>query len=75
MPLQMMEHNSHDQDQEVLASHELANELRELYELSAINAEKVSVYTIANLSGLLKEYVDSVESLVDVIKDGRENIS
>ena len=38
-------------------------------------AEKVSADTIANLGGLLKEYVDSVESLVDVIKDGRENIS
>jgi hypothetical protein len=75
MPLQIMEHNSHDQDQEVLASHELANELRELYDLPAIKAEKVIVHTITNLGGLLKEYVDSVESLVDVIKDGRENIS
>ncbi len=75
MPLQMMEHNSHDQDQQVLTSHKLANELRELYDLPANKAEKVLVNTIANLSGLLKEYVDSVESLVDVIKDGRENIS
>ncbi len=74
MPLQMMEHNSHDQDQEVLASHELANELRELYDLPPLNDE-ISTDIIANLGGLLKEYVDSVESLVDVIKDGRENIS
>ena len=73
MPLQLMENDGYDD--ELLASHELANELRESYELSAINAEKVSVYTIANLGGLLKEYADSVESLVDVIKDGRENIS
>ena len=35
----------------------------------------ISTDIITNLSGLLKEYVDSVESLVDVIKDGRENIS
>jgi hypothetical protein len=74
MPLQMMQHNSHDQDQEVLASHELANELRELYDLPPLN-DGISTVNIANLSGLLKEYVDSVESLVDVIKDGRENIS
>jgi hypothetical protein len=74
MPLQMMEHNSHDQDQEVLASHELANELRELYDLPPLN-DGISTVIIANLGGLLKEYVDSVESLVDVIKDGRENIS
>ena len=40
-----------------------------------INQKKYLVHTIANLGGLLKEYVDSVESLVDVIKDGRENIS
>ena len=73
MPLQLMENDGYDD--ELLASHELANELRELYELSASNVEKVSVYTIANLGGLLKEYADSVESLVDVIKDGRENIS
>ena len=72
MPLQMMEHNRHDQ--EVLASHELANELRELYELPPLNGE-ISTDIIANLGGLLKEYVSSVESLVDVIKDSRENIS
>lgn len=74
MPLQMMEHNSHDQDQQVLTSRKLANELRELYDLPPLNDE-ISTDIIANLSGLLKEYVDSVESLVDVIKDGRENIS
>jgi hypothetical protein len=74
MPLQMMEHNSHDQDQEVLTSHELANELRELYDLPPLN-DGISTDIITNLGGLLKEYVDSVESLVDVIKDGRENIS
>jgi len=73
MPLQMMEHNSHDQDQQVLTSHKLANELRELYDLPPLNDE-ISTDIIANLGGLLKEYVDSVESLVDVIKDGRENI-
>jgi hypothetical protein len=72
MPLQMMEHNSHDQ--EVLTSHELANELRELYDLPPLNGE-ISPNIITNLGGLLKEYADSVENLVDVIKDGRENIS
>jgi hypothetical protein len=72
MPLQMMEHNSHDQ--EVLSSHEIAKELRELYELPPLNVE-ISTDIITNLGGLLKEYVSSVESLVDVIKDSRENIS
>jgi hypothetical protein len=73
MPLQMMENDGYDD--KLLTSHELANELREIYELPAINGEKVSAHTIANLGGLLKEYVSSVESLVDVIKDSRENIS
>jgi hypothetical protein len=72
MPLQMMEHDGYDD--ELLSSHELANGLRELYELSAINKEKVSADTITNLGGLLKEYVDSEESPVDVIKDIRENL-
>jgi hypothetical protein len=72
MPLQLMENDGYDD--ELLASHELANELRELYDLPPLNDE-ISTDIIANLGGLLKEYVDSVESLVDVIKDGRENIS
>ena len=73
MPLQMMECDGYND--ELLASHELANELRELYDLPSINkAEKVSVDTIANLDGLLKEYASSEESPVDVIKDSRENI-
>ena len=67
MPLQMMEHNSHNQDQKVLTSHGLANELRELYDLPPLNGE-ISTDIIINLGGLLKEYVDSVESLVDVSK-------
>jgi hypothetical protein len=75
MPLQLMENDGYDDGDELLTSHKLANELRELYDLPAIKAEKVIVHTITNLGGLLKEYVDSVESLVDVIKDGRENIS
>jgi hypothetical protein len=74
MPLQLMENDGYDDGDELLASHELANELRELYDLPPLNDE-ISTDIIANLSGLLKEYVDSVESLVDVIKDGRENIS
>jgi hypothetical protein len=72
MPLQLMENDGYND--ELLASHKLANELRELYDLPPLNDE-ISIDIIANLGGLLKEYVDSVESLVDVIKDGRENIS
>ena len=60
--------------EELLISHKLANELRELYDLSPLN-DGISTDIIANLGGLLKEYVNSVESLVDVIKDSRENIS
>jgi hypothetical protein len=75
MPLQMMENDGYDDGDELLTSHKLANELRELYDLPANETEKVLVHTITNLGGLLKEYVDSVESMVDVIKDGRENIS
>ncbi len=71
MSLQMMEHNCHDN--EVLTSHELANELRELYDLNPINGE-VSVDIITNLNGLLKEYDDSEESSVDVIKNNRKNL-
>jgi hypothetical protein len=71
MPLQVMEHNSHDK--EVLTSHELANELRELYDLPPVIGE-ISMDIITNLDGLLKEYVDSEESPVDVIKDHRENL-
>ena len=72
MPLQLMENDGYND--ELLASHELANELRELYDLPPLNGE-ISPNIITNLNGLLKEYADSVESLVDVIKDGRENIS
>jgi hypothetical protein len=72
MPLQLMENDGYND--ELLASHKLANELRELYDLPPLN-DGISTDIIANLGGLLKEYVDSVESLVDVIKDGRENIS
>jgi hypothetical protein len=74
MPLQLMENDGYEDGDELLTSHKLANELRELYDLPPLNDE-ISTDIIANLSGLLKEYVDSVESLVDVIKDGRENIS
>jgi hypothetical protein len=74
MPLQIMEHDRHEKE-ELLVSHELANELRELYDLSPINGEDVSINIITNLNGLLKEYVDSEESPVNVIKDSRENIS
>ena len=73
MPLQLMENDGYDD--ELLTSHKLANELRELYDLPANKTEKVSTDIIANLGGILKEYASSEESLVDVIKDGRENIS
>lgn len=71
MPLQMMKNDGHDD--ELLTSHELANELRELYDLPPIIGE-ISTDIITNLNGLLKEYVDSEESPVDVIKDSRENL-
>jgi hypothetical protein len=68
-----------------LVSHQLANELRELYDLPIIDIEKdtkkeMGVFSnelIANLSGLLKDYdtTDLEENSVDVIKARRENIS
>ena len=36
MPLQMMENDGYDDGDELLTSHKLANELRELYDLPAI---------------------------------------
>jgi hypothetical protein len=66
-------------DDNILTSHQLANEIRELYDLSPIMAEeKISSNIITNLNGFLKEYaitVDYEEAHLDVIKYNREDLS
>jgi len=87
---QMMEQmNYNNTDNDILFSHHLASELRELYDLPIINKQdrqeersgellllSSSGDIITNLNGLFKEYAaDFEENSVDVIKDCRENIS
>jgi hypothetical protein len=79
VPLQVLNNNGYDN---ALASHQLANELRELYDLSPITTtteEKISYDIITNLNGLLKEYAatDLEENPIDDIKNCccRENLS
>jgi hypothetical protein len=64
-------------DDSILVSHELANELRELYDLPSLAAaeEQMSaVDIITNLSGFLKEYAtdDLDKSSIEMIKFNRE---
>jgi hypothetical protein len=81
MPLQqMIEQNSYDANNgDLTTSHELANELRELYDLPLISKEKdedlMSSHIIINLNGFLKDYADSEENPIDAIKFIRESIS
>ena len=91
MPVQVLKQNSVDNsivenEGDVLhTSHQLANELRELYDLPPITLEKdkeidkevFSNDIIVNLNGLLKDYdtTDYEDNLVDVIETSRENIS
>ena len=86
MAQQILEHNSYNENE--LASHQMAKELRELYDLPPVNiqkqqedgkeqlqAQQLSSDIITNLNGLLKDYADSEENPVDAIKFIRENIS
>jgi hypothetical protein len=82
-----MTYNNTDNDK--LTSHQLANEIRELYDLPIINKQdrleegrrehlllSSSVDIITNLNGFFKEYAaDFEENAIDVIKECRENIS
>jgi hypothetical protein len=86
---QMNHDNNSDDDDDALtlSSNQLANELRELYDLPVINRQDIqgqeehllllSNNIITNLNGFLKDYSsDLEENPIDVIKDcGRENIS
>jgi hypothetical protein len=83
MPLQMIGQNGYDYNENNLVdSHELSRELRELYDLPLITTDEAiitPVDVITNLNGFLKEYsttsmMDCGESHLDV-KSHRENIS
>ena len=78
MPLQQMtEQNSYDTYDNLIASHELVNELRELYDLPMISKEEnedlMSSHIIININGFLKDCATNPEeNLVDnVIKTCR----
>jgi len=79
---QVLKHNDYDNNN-LLTSHQLANEIRELYDLPSISSEEITpsftVDIITNLNGFLENYIsinDLEENSVDVIKDCcRENIS
>jgi len=85
MPVQVLKQNCVDVNEAdvFLASRQLANELRELYNLPSIDTEKnkekeiFSKEIIGNLSGLLKDCdtTNLEEYSVDVIKANGENIS
>ena len=82
MPLQqMIEQNSYDVNSDLTTSHELANDLWELYDLPMLSKEEededlTSLHIIINLKEFLKDYATiSEENPVDAIKAYRENIS
>lgn len=82
MPLQMIEQTSPDINNSLTTSHELANDLRELYDLPQLPPIEKDVVAfesadiITNLNGLLKDYAtDAEENSIDAIKFIRENIS
>jgi len=85
MPVQVLKQNCVDVNEAdvFLASRQLANELRDLYNLPSIDKEKnkekeiFSKEIIGNLSGLLKDCdtTNLEEYSVDVIKAHGENIS
>ena len=82
MPEQILKHNDYDNNN-LLTSHQLANEIRELYDLPSIPSEEITPSSstlgiITNLNGFLEDYLsinDLEENSVDVIKECRENIS
>ncbi len=83
----MREQSNHDNNYNALelSSHQLANELRELYNLPIINKQNIQgqeehlsppINIITNLNGYLKEHTtDFEENPIDVIKDCREDLS
>jgi hypothetical protein len=77
MPLQqMIEQNSYDANDNLTASHQLANELRELYDLPMISKEEIedlmSLHIIINLNGFLKDYAtNSEENQINATKTCR----
>ena len=81
MALQMIGQTNSDVNNGLIASHELANDLRELYDLPQLPPKEEdavvvkSADIITNLNGFLKDYADSEENPVDAIKFIRENIS
>ena len=85
MPVQALKQNCVDVNEAdlFLASRQLANELRDLYNLPSTDTEKdkqkeiFSKEIIGNLSGLLKDCdtTNLEEYSVDVIKANGENIS
>jgi hypothetical protein len=76
MSTQTLSQNSYDDS--ILISHELAKEIRELYDLPSLAAEeRVSPEVITNLSGFLKEYAttdDLNESSIDGVKLNQETL-
>jgi len=82
VPEQILKHNDYDNNN-LLTSHQLANEIRELYDLPSIPSEEITPSSstlgiITNLNGFLEDYLsinDLEENSVDVIKECRENIS
>jgi hypothetical protein len=82
VPEQILKYNDYDNNN-LLTSHQLANEIRELYDLPSIPSEEITPSSstlgiITNLNGFLEDYLsinDLEENSVDVIKECRENIS
>jgi len=82
MPFQTIEQQSnYDPNGILVENHELAKELRELFDLPPIYTEQAIISAtdiITNLNGFLEDYLsinDLEENSVDVIKECRENIS
>lgn len=81
MLLQMIGESSQYINNDLTTSRELANDLRELYDLPPLSIEEEEIvikssYIIAHLNGLIKDYAtDSEENTIDVVKFVREDIS
>ncbi|MGN6560709.1 MAG: hypothetical protein ACTHJ2_09320 [Candidatus Nitrosocosmicus sp.] len=76
----MIEQTSTDINNGLTTSHELANDLRELYDLPQLppigkDVVVKSADIITNLNGILKDYADSEENPIDAITFIREHIS
>jgi hypothetical protein len=82
MPFQTIEQQpNYDPNGILVENHELAKELRELFDLPPISTEQAIISAtdiITNLNGFLKKYATSTdygETHLDAIKYSRENIS